>query len=144
MKPVVSLIVVASILLLGIAIGVTAVVAVHHEAFGRIFLHHQDERLEVGDLEELLGLTAEQQQAVNSILQQSEEEVQAIHDEVLPRVQEHLLRTHERLLEILDPVQRARLDALHRSHGEQLEELLLDMRRSHDPRELHNHGQRDD
>jgi hypothetical protein len=125
MKPALSLVAVAALLLLGIAIGVLGVFVVHHDDLRRAFWRHHDERLVAEDLIEVLELTPEQALEAEHILQDSEAEVRTIHESVLPLVQEHLERTHARLLEVLDPEQRARLEQLHRTHGDLLEELML-------------------
>lgn len=138
MKRALSLAVMAAVLLLGMVLGALGVVVVHHDVFSKIWSHHH-ENLEETDLEQILDLTPDQRREVERILQESEAEVQAIHQELLPRVEAHLRHTHERLLAVLDPEQRKRFDQLHRFHREELEELLLHFRDQH-PHGIPGHG----
>ena len=78
-----------------------------------------------GRLERQLDLTAEQKRQIDEIVALSRTEGSALHEEMLPRVREHMRRTHDRILEVLTPEQRERFEELSSRHRRRAERFFL-------------------
>jgi Spy/CpxP family protein refolding chaperone len=123
---------VAGLLVLGMLIGALGmhVYDSHHGSFAA----PPDPFAPVGKLARVLELTPEQLARVDAIVAEARLEGAALHEEMLPRVRAHMERTHQRLVEVLTPEQRAKLDDLHDLHRGGFERFLLG----------HPHGPRHD
>ncbi len=76
-------------------------------------------------LERHLDLTEKQRRLIDEIVAESRSEANALHDEMLPRVREHMRRTHDRILEVLTPEQRERFEELSSRHHRRAERFFL-------------------
>jgi Spy/CpxP family protein refolding chaperone len=72
-----------------------------------------------------LDLTAEQEQRIAEIIEESHREAGRLREEMLPRVEAQLEQTRQRILEVLTPEQRERFEEFHRQHRRVLERGVL-------------------
>ena len=75
-----------------------------------------DPRGFAGRLERALDLSVEQRERIDEILMNSHIEADALHQELLPRVREHMDRTREKIRVVLTPEQQAAFDELEQRH----------------------------
>jgi len=73
--------------------------------------HHGPPHMLQG-IEDELDLTAEQHEAIAVIIQEGHERASALRMEIAPRVQEEMAATHQRILQVLNPEQRRKLQEL--------------------------------
>jgi len=76
-------------------------------------------------IERELDLSSDQLASIEEILRESRAEGRAIHEDLLPRVQEHLEDTKMRISEVLTPEQREKFEELHRLHRRSSEHWFL-------------------
>ena len=76
-------------------------------------------------LERDLDLTDEQKRIIEGIREQSRIETDALRQEMLPRVREHMRQTQERIREVLTPEQQTKFDELHREQRPRAEQFFL-------------------
>jgi Spy/CpxP family protein refolding chaperone len=87
-------------------------------------------------LERHLDLSAEQQERIGQIMLESRETGEAMHEEMLPRVQELMDGTRESIMEVLTPEQRQKFERLMRRHRRDAERFFL----GHGPRDGRGQG----
>jgi Spy/CpxP family protein refolding chaperone len=76
-------------------------------------------------LERELDLTEDQRRRIDEIVEQSRIEGDALHEEMLPRVREHMRQTRERVREVLTSEQQLKFDQLHERHHRRAEHFFL-------------------
>lgn len=76
-------------------------------------------------LERQLDLSGEQKRRVAEIIKESHLEARELHEELLPRVENQLEQTRQRIMEVLTPEQRARFEEFHQHHRRVLERGVL-------------------
>ena len=69
-------------------------------------------------LEERVGLTPEQVEKIDPLLEQSARDIKAIHDKTLQDVEDVIRRTHSEIAATLTPEQKAKLDEVERERRE--------------------------
>jgi Spy/CpxP family protein refolding chaperone len=72
-----------------------------------------------------LSLTPEQHGRIERIMVESHAEADALHEEMLPRVREHMRHTRERIRAVLTPEQQAEFDRLFERHRRRAERFLV-------------------
>jgi Spy/CpxP family protein refolding chaperone len=72
-----------------------------------------------------LDLTPDQRQRIEAIVHDAHATADAMHDEMLPRVREHLQGPRERIREVLTPEQQAVLDRLFERQRWRAERFLM-------------------
>jgi Spy/CpxP family protein refolding chaperone len=85
-------------------------------------------------LSQHLELTPEQKDQIVDILHESRAGAHALHQEMLPRVEEHIQATRERIEQTLTPQQREKLDEVLSHHRGGFERLFLHGPGGHRPR----------
>ena len=135
MKKSTALFAVIAVLVLGILLGILGTHLFYAQKFRKAgswsemasdFFAHR--------LERELGLSAEQRQAIERIMEESRVEGHAMREEMRPRVEEMMRRTSERISEVLTPEQRQRFAELRREHRGRAERFLLGPPGGRDPR----------
>ena len=94
------------------------VMSARSHARSRVAAHHDH-------LAALLDLTPEQKQNVERILQDSQPQARALHEEMLPRVHAHMRRIHDRIHDVLTPDQRKKFAELEHHDRGLLERFML-------------------
>ncbi len=79
----------------------------------------------IGRLQHELELSAEQYSRIEQILQNASAEAEALHEEFLPRVHEHMGRTRDKIRTVLTAEQQAKFDEVQRRHRRSAEQFLL-------------------
>ena len=131
MKRSLAFVYVVGLFLLGILIGGMAIHLHYARQFPPLGMHGPGRgpggsmRSFSGRLERLLDLTDEQKRLIDEIVAQSRTQAEAFHEEMLPRVREHMQRTHESILEVLTPEQRERFEELRSRHHGRAERFFL-------------------
>jgi Spy/CpxP family protein refolding chaperone len=108
-------------------------------SIGALGMHLYQERSEMGpgesflgpprafmrNLERRLDLTPEQRRKIAAIRRQSWRESQSLRNELRPRVQKQMEATREKVLALLTPEQRERLEVLLRDNPRALHQFFL-------------------
>ena len=90
-------------------------------------------------LDNLLDLTPVQRTKIEEIRHESRVDAEALHEEMLPKVREHMERTRQRIEEVLTPEQREKFGELASRDKARFERFVLDGPRHGPPR---GHGER--
>jgi Spy/CpxP family protein refolding chaperone len=85
-------------------------------------------------LDQLLELTPDQKARIDEIRRESRADAEALHEEMLPKVREHMERTRQRIEEVLTPEQREKFTELASKHRAHFERFVLDGPRHGPPR----------
>lgn len=126
MKRSLALLAVVGLFLLGMAAGVLATHLYYARQLqspggvpmmaGRFFSHR---------LERRLGLTAEQKDEIDAILKRTRRQADELRGELRPRVHELMEQANEEIEAVLTPAQREAYEELRRQHGRRADQFLL-------------------
>lgn len=77
-------------------------------------------------LDQLLDLTPEQERRIEEIRRESRAQSEALHEQMLPKVREHMERTRQRIEEVLTPEQRQKFNELAEQQRARFERFVLE------------------
>ena len=126
MKSSLALVAVGALLLSGVAIGV---LGAHLMDGAEIHLLRHLKGHASHDvhqtLTEVLDLTPGQEERIDAIIEASQAEARALHEEMLPKVEAHVERVHGQIRELLTAEQRQTFDQMHAGYRARLERDIL-------------------